>query len=354
MIRLLKRLHVYLGLILGPPLLVIVITVTILGFHDYPNPSQKSEDLPPSRSEQLSKSLLEIIQTHPDFRIEAIHLPQSSEDPWKIKLASLHSSSTQTVEIHPHSQALQPHVPGTEDVFMKWVLKIHRGTWADFSGKVMTSLVGFLSVLLWPSGWLLYSRRSKPKSKKVKVKTAFGYHRKFGYLFGGAFSAMVLLGSVINFQQNLLEASDPPPKTPLIQTNELQKQDPARFLSVLFQSIAQVQKARPDSRLRSIHFLNPHEAETLFYFTDNSRVYLNQETQQIEKVMSPTSHWIHALYPIHSGKIFGPWSLAFILGLGSLSIFIILTGLIAAFRADWIKSPKRSFSSAGSDARLIQ
>jgi uncharacterized iron-regulated membrane protein len=328
-----RKVHIYLGLVLAIPILITVMTGMVLGFHDSIQfssfPYQVSGDTRELfvASETLIQKIQKLGQTE---SIEAIHLSTDRNHAVRVK------GKTQVFFLHPITGDVLATQSGTHPEGIEWVLKVHRGTWITYESRIYASFLGVFLFLFWPTGWWMRRVRTKNQKKKTPIqmkqfKNAFGLHRWFGFFTGLLVSAMGLSGALMNYNNDLMRWLDPAPQ-PSQEQIHVSHSDPLDSLS---QIISTSQNERPNSVVRSIYFRKPAAPLTLVYFTDNSRVYLNTDTQSVEKKMTPTSHWIHLLYPLHSGKAFGKlhWLIPIVIGL--LAFVITFAGILAS---PWVRS----------------
>jgi hypothetical protein len=135
-----------------------------------------------------------------------------------------------------------------------------------------------------------------------------------------------------------MEGLDPTPLTPNVKTRN--------YTAEIDKKISIAKAARPQAKLFSIQF-DDKPAPIQFYFRDNSRVFLNPDSLKIEKTMSPETHWIHILYPFHSGRLFGFAHIFIVITIGLTAVSLITTGLLSAFnRGLVIQFLKKRFSVA--------
>ncbi len=325
----LRRIHIYLGLLLSIPLLLIATTGIILGLSNSVRQTQWPYYLTqPSTQKKISPdSIISQLQsTYPRLNVDSFYLSTQPNQTVRVEMTDAITGSEHRIFLNPFTaEILIDQSPIPTDA-LDWVYKIHRGTWAGWNGRMGMSLLGVLVFLLWPTGWIVRKFRMRvqliPLEKLPNLKTSLKLHRSLGYFFGGGISFMALSGALMNFNKDLIRYFDPAPQNP-------SKQSPLResLITQLDKKIAISSSVRLQSPLESIHFQNRTDSIILFYFKDNARVYLDSDTLQIKKVMSPRSHWIHALYPLHSGKIFGSLSSLFILAVGTLLLSLLIAGI---------------------------
>jgi uncharacterized iron-regulated membrane protein len=328
----LRSFHIKLGLLLTLPLLIIVVTGMILGFHDSIQSSQFPYllDHPVTRSPQSYDVALRQAQAlYPNSRIDALHLPSDPSQSLRIKMVHPADQKALVIFVNPETGEILAQKDGVQLDALEWIYRLHRGTWAGSVGRALGSSLGILIFLLWPTGWLLRRRRirfQKRPLKKSRLSKASPLllHRLLGYAFGGGIAFMALSGAMMNYNSDLLKWLDPPPSSG-------QKQvDPQSSIQDLATKIQLASSARPHSQLRSIYFPKANDRHIFFYYKDNSRVYIDAESNKILKVMSPTSHWLHALYPIHSGRVLGKGAPVFIISMGLSTLLISALGIYLA------------------------
>jgi uncharacterized iron-regulated membrane protein len=291
--------------------------------------------------EKILKSSQASLQapTSTEEQIAAIYFPRNPNQTARVKVLQPKTKQGHVLFVQPETGRILAREDGEQLDVLEWIYRIHRGTWAGYPSRVLASTLAILTVFLWPLGWIVRKNRTKRKKQAVWVKKNFtswaGSHRTFGYFTGGFLIFMAFSGALMNFNSDLINLFDPihSPTDSLAQPSS----------SVpLVQQLETAQKLRPSSKLDSIHLAKAPPSTILFYFQDNSRVYLEKGTLNVIKVMSPTSHWIHALYPIHSGRLLGAGKLPFILLIGTTSLAIILSGTLSTQTCKkWLKRKPR-------------
>lgn len=202
---------------------------------------------------------------------------------------------------------------------MNWVMQLHRGSWGGAPGKIMMSFIAILIVLMWPTGVILRRLRLHKgvpaRTRPRPVRT----HRVSGLVAGALITWMAISGSTLNFKKELTRLFDPEPTV----LRPHARRDSLSALA-LNQSMKIATHEKPDLALESIRFQKG--PILLFFFSDTSRVYIDPNTHAVLKVTAPTSHWVQALFPFHSGRALGPLRLPYILTVGSLGLLITLSG----------------------------
>jgi uncharacterized iron-regulated membrane protein len=307
------------------PIAIITITGMALSLNDlwvHSEPPYKLENEVHSDSNSVGLLLSKIAIQHPDLEIKSVSLPKDSKHSLRSVWTRLnHLSQTQSPVpsiqeqvyfLNPESGDIISDRDPLSSQGFSWILKIHRGTITGVTGKVFISILGALLFLLWPTGLLI----SFTKKKFQPIS----FHGPAGFLAGAVISFMGLSGSLMNFNKNLIQAMDPVPPT------KISTKMSTPLLAALDKALSHALIAHSGSGLQSIHFPQVPETSILFYFNDNSRVYLDFSTGKIIKIMSKQTNWIHSLYPLHSGRIFGSFQAIFSGAVGMLLLGLIATG----------------------------
>lgn len=311
-----RKYHLRLGLILAFPLGLVASTGIILSWSEVIRDRQWPFSLssielspPPSQPIPLSQFLESTRKTFPDIQIQTVFPSHSADHSVRVE------TENKRYFLDPHTAEVLTSL--SKEDGLSFLLKVHRGTWAGWNGRLVMSIVGVLLTALWILGFLLRRVRvSKIKRPQTLPKASPVYwHRKLGFIIGAGLGLMGLSGALLNFNKDLLTWLDPLPEAQVSL-----KSDPRLSIDSM---TALALKAHPNAELRSIHFPKKNENLTLFYFLDNSRVYIQSDLQQIQKIMTPQANWFHWLYPVHSGKIYGPLKPG-VLSILGVSLFVLL------------------------------
>jgi uncharacterized iron-regulated membrane protein len=276
------------------------------------------------------RALSNIITLHPTLELKALFFPSDSSQSLRTLWTKADLLQDQTFFSDPETGTLLSDSDSKWSEVFSWILKVHRGTLTGVSGKFFISILGVLLFLLWPTGVLIrFSKTKMPRRtwllRKKNTTQSLHFHRSVGFFGGFLISFMGLSGSLLNFNKDLIKAIDPVP-THFMKSSIKGIIRALPSPAFLEKAITSSSLARPNSQIQSIHFSRDSKNDILFYFKDSSRVYLDSDSGQIKKVMSPQSSWIHLLYPLHSGRIFGPFHLAVSWATGLLLLALIVTG----------------------------
>ena len=332
-----KLLHIYLGWILFIPLLFIILTGMMLSGRDSIRSSKQPYQLknPVSWDVRfLEGALQHLDQMGIKEKIDSIYLPAASDQSLRIETSDETGLSGQRFFIQPENSVILAQTSLKNEDLFDWAYQFHRGTWGGSQNKAIMSLLGLFIALLWPLGWLYRKFEAQRHSNSLTLRTLKNpilLHRCLGYFLGSALTLMTLSGSMLNYKKNLFQAFDPIPTSAPASSSEPPSR--RRVDSITPETLAFIEKAHPEAPIESIHLQSAPAPFVLFYLKDDSRVYFNAKSLQIEKVMTPQKHWIHALFPIHSGRIWGRARIIVILLAGLSFLGITLTGVRATRRA---------------------
>ncbi len=305
-----SRIHILLGLILSLPLVAVIVTGILLGFQEGlpgSNRLRSAEDGGEKPARALVLAQIERLQD--TLRIESIEWIGSFSP--KVRVKFQRSDGTRGRWDLDGRQ--EPREAGVQrqELFWKWVYQIHRGTWGGLGGRILMSGVGILTFILWLFGILIQRRKS----------AAQFWHVQTGAGLGWILTCMALSGAWINFKREWVQVFDPLPIS--IEEGSAEKSQWPQ----LHRQLELAQSLRGEIPLIST-YLDVEDAHlNLFYFEDSSRVYLNSHCLQVVKVMTPRSHWIHAIFPLHGGIVWGRFRSVFILSMGVLFLLVVISGL---------------------------
>ncbi|MCK9622999.1 MAG: PepSY domain-containing protein [Methylobacter sp.] len=321
--------HLYLGIAIALPLLIIAASGIVLSFYDdlrYTAPPYRLAS-PVYRSLDAD-TLAESVRRHyPRHRLEALFLPTAPEHSARARLAG---PEPLLVFIDPGTTAILETKDAADLDGLDWLRELHRGSVLGLPGKIAASMAGLGTLFLWLMGfWLWYRLSATAKRQRHRAKFFPGLvtiHRQTGLLLGGPIAVLALLGALLNFAGPLMQWLDPPPAivTPT-STQQLTTLPLPRLVD------AAVNGYR-DSPLERIYFPATANQPWRFRFLDGSWGFVDGQNGTLLKLKTPSSHWTMLLYPLHSGKlpgIYGHWLLIFC---GFVLLFLVSSGLRHGWR----------------------
>lgn len=303
--------HVGLGSLALLPLLVIVGTGILLGFYDPLRFSQAPYALAhPVASSLTPAQLAERVQArYPERRLRVLYLPVAAHHAARAVLDG--AGGRRLVFLHPGSGApLAMQSAGTQD-WLGFIYQLHRGKPLGLAGQIIASLSGVAVGLLWGLGWYLRRRR-----RSTSCGRGLRLHRWCGFYVGGFLALGALLGALLNFAGPLLSVFNPPPAAPARLNAPL-----ADWTRV----IAAGQAAYSGARLERIYFPAAATAPWQLRFQDGGRVFLTARGPTVLQLSAPLSHWTSSLYPLHSGRILGPYGPMAMSLLGAAGLLLLLS-----------------------------
>ena len=186
------------------------------------------------------------------------------------------------------------------------IYDLHRGLVAGWPGKVLISLTGLGLWFMVISGIKSFVRL---KGRKPSV------HAMLGLSLGIPIAIIASLGAVLNFIEPLSNLLDP---IPLVSTTN---KDSGSIILPSADQLAVAHNAaktiRAEEQLKKIYQPKLGRPYLIFYYEDNTRIYIDPVTAKILKVRTSWSHWTSAILPLHSLRMFGIFGngILFILGL---------------------------------------
>lgn len=321
--------HLYLGIAIALPLLIIAASGIVLSFYDDLRYAASPYRLATPVNQSLdANALTESVRHHfPGHRLEVLFLPAAPEHSARAKLAG---PEPLLVFIHPGTVAILEVQNSTDLDGLDWLRELHRGSALGLPGKIAASMAGLGTLFLWVMGlWLWIRRSATVKRQRRRVKLFPGLvtiHRLTGLLLGGPITVLALLGALLNFAGPLMQWLDPPPTivTPT-STQQLTTLPLPRLVDAAVNSYH-------NSPLERIYFPATASQPWRFRFLDGSWGFVDGQNGTLLKLKTPSSHWTMLLYPLHSGKlpgIYGHWLLVLF---GSALLFLVGSGLCHGWR----------------------
>lgn len=321
--RTLLRAHVWLGTLATIPLLVIAGSGIVLGFLE---PLRHAG--PPHRLDRAVASplaparLLEAIQAaHPAHRIERLRLPSR---PDAAAVATLSGPDRRAAFVHPGTGAVLETRPGEGGDWLDALRALHHGKALGAPGTYLASAAGIVASALWALGLRvrarLPARRPPPAGRRLRPRMLH-LHRRLGAVAGALLSLLALTGAALNHVAPLRAWLLPEPRATGLPG------DRAALARAVEAGIA----AYPGAPLGRIDLPAGASAPLRLRFRDGGSVHVDGARGEVLRVASPRSHLLLALYPLHSGRAFGPLGPPAMAGLGLLSLGLVATG--ASFHA---------------------
>jgi len=321
--------HLYLGIAISLPLLIIAASGIVLAFYDdlrYAAPPYRLTT--PVYQTRDAHALAEAVRRqYPSHRLEVLFLPTAPEHSARARLAGMEPL---LVFVHPGTAAILE-VKGAADLdWLDWLRELHRGSMLGLVGQIAASVVGLGTLFLWAMGlWLWLRRSATAKRQRRRVKLFHGsvaIHRQTGLLLGGPIAVLALLGALLNFAGPLMQWLDPPPAivTPT-STQQLTTLPLPRLVDAAVNGYH-------DSPLERIYFPATASQPWRFRFLDGSWVFVDGQNGTLLKLKTPSSHWTMLLYPLHSGKLLGIYGHWLLVLFGSVLLFLVGSGLCHGWR----------------------
>jgi uncharacterized iron-regulated membrane protein len=313
--------HLYLGIALALPLLIITVSGIVLSFYDelrYAVPPYRLAH--PVHQPLPASALADSVQRRfPGHRLQVLFLPTASEHSVRARLAG---PEPLLVFIHPGTAAILETQDGADPDGLDWLRELHRGSVLGLLGKITASVAGLGVLFLWMMGlWLWFRRSMTTKRQQRRARGSVAIHQQAGLLLGGPIAGLALLGALLNFAGPLMQWLDPPPFIISPTSTERPKALP---LSSLVDTATQVYR---NASLERIYFPATAGEPWRFRFLDGSWSFVNGQNGAVLKLKTPSSHWTMLLHPLHSGKLlglYGHWLLAIC---GLVLLFLIGSGL---------------------------
>ena len=179
------------------------------------------------------------------------------------------------------------------------VYQIHRSLVAGWAGKLLISSLGLsLWVMLWSGSKALIRVRGRGMSR----------HALVGLCLGIPLAAVGSLGAVLNYSEVLSAWLDPVPTlaAPFLRAGDVgtasANVDLAKASEAAAVTAAQVHDPKDLVKIYSPKANRPY---FIFYYRDNTRLYIDPATATLLKIRTSWSHWTSALLPLHSLKPLG-------------------------------------------------
>jgi len=316
--------HLYLGVAIALPLLLIAASGIVLGFYD----DLRYAALPyrlatPVYQPQDASALADAIRRHyPRHRLEVLFLQTAPERSARARLAG---PEPLLVFVHPGTADILAVKGAAELDWLDWLRELHRGSVLGLPGKIAASAAGLGTLLLWLMGAWLWRRRTTTAKRHRRgastyVKT-IRIHRKAGLLLGGPIAGLALLGALLNFAGPLMQWLDPPPAATTPSSSDWPTVLPLPSL------VEAAHKGYRYAPLERIYFPAKAGEPWRFRYLDGGWLFVDGHDGASLKSKTPSSHWTALLYPLHSGKLLGThghWPVALC---GLALLFLVGSGL---------------------------
>lgn len=330
-----RRFHVSLGLVALLPLTLTSVTGMLMvgrqALLDRQFPSRLEA---PSTGQALSLDacVSKVEQVDPALRIETLYWPADAAHTLRVRGRTAPDAGATTYYLAPASGEIVARQGPSRLDLTDWILRLHRGTWGGLAGRAFMSLLACGGALLWPTGlvigWVRRRKTARDNGTRPRRRSAMVAHRRLGNLLGGLFTFMALSGAVLNFVGELSRVVDPVPAIAAAG----RPADTNRSAVSLQRKMALARAQRPGVTLASIHLPSAKQPLVLFYFADNSRVYMDPGQDVVHKVTGPASHWVHAILLWHSGRVFGGAGPLLILAMGAGALWTGWLGGLLVWR----------------------
>jgi len=316
--------HLYLGIAIAFPLLIIAASGIVLSFYDdlrYAAPPYRLAT--PVYQSLDADTLAESVRRHfSRHRLEVLFLPTAPERSARARLAG---PEPLLVFVHPGTAAILEAKDASDPDGLDWLRELHRGSVLGLPGKIAASMAGLGILFLWAMGlWLWFRRSATVNRQRRRIKFFPGsvaIHRQTGLLLGGPIAVLALLGALLNFAGPLMQWLDPPPA--MVTPTSTQRLTTLPLPGLVDAAV----NGYRDSPLERIYFPATANQPWRFRFLDGSWGFVDGQNGTLLKLKTPSSHWTMLLYPLHSGKlpdIYGHWLLVLF---GLALLFLVGSGL---------------------------
>ena len=207
------------------------------------------------------------------------------------------------------------------------IYQIHRSLAAGWAGKMLISALGLsLWAMLWSGSKALIRVRGRGISR----------HALIGLSLGIPLASVGSLGAVLNYSDVLSGWLDPVPTlaAPLLRSGPVgaapANVDLAKASEAAAVTAAQVHDAND---LVKIYPPREHRPYFIFYYRDNTRLYIDPATATLLKTRTSWSHWTSALLPLHSLKPLGMAGTFVLLSLAAALVMLSSRGLLKLLKA---------------------
>lgn len=366
--RSLYKAHLYLGLLLSLPLLVVILTGMILGFYDtlrYADPPYAistqagSSPAAPLSVPEMARRLEAI---YPESVLNVFYVP--TEDGRSARVKVTDAEVSRFIFLDPTSGEIIAERRVEAGDWLDFVYRLHHGEPLGPTGKIVASAAGASALVLWALGLVFHVRRRRaaqrrPMRPRERAKPGSGaarLHRFVGPWLGLLVATWMVLGAILNYAGPLMKAFHPPP------AQERAGQDAGAAAgeglgnAVISPATAidLARQAYPAAPLERIYFPHPRAGMWQLRFADGGRVYVARGSGQVVRVDAPSSHWTGLLYPIHSGRHFGRYGTQAVGLLGMVALTLLVSGLLRGLRRrDSAVAPVRATPHSPDDATTI-
>jgi uncharacterized iron-regulated membrane protein len=199
------------------------------------------------------------------------------------------------------------------------IYEIHRSLVAGWAGKLLISTLG---LGLWAMVWS--GRRARVRLRKQKSSR----HALIGLSLGIPLAVVGSLGAVLNYVEPLSAWLDPIP-APSVSFDKFEHAPRNSPFDRRAELAAAATAARAHDPRELVKIYPPKESRPylIFYYRDNTRLYIDPATATLLKTRSSWSHWTSALLPLHALRPLGVFGKVLMLLLAAALFFLATRGL---------------------------
>lgn len=356
--RSLYKAHLYLGLLVSLPLLVVILTGMILGFYDTLRYADPPYAIPipagtPSGPHLSVPEMVHRLETqYPNSVLNVFYIPTQDGRSARIKVTE--AGVSRFLFLDPASGEVIAERGMEEGDWLDFIYRLHHGEPLGQTGKIIASAAGATAWVLWALGLVFHLRRRRAARRRPRpsghLKPGSGaarLHRFVGPWLGLLVATWMVLGAILNYAGPLMKAFHPPPAQERAGPGTGAAAGEGRGNAVISSAnaIDLARRAYPAAPLERIYFPQPRAGMWQLRFADGGRVYVAGGSGRVIRVDAPSSHWTGLLYPVHSGRLFGSYGTQAVGLLGVVALVLLISGLLRGLRrGDSAVAPVRAKS----------
>lgn len=317
------KLHLYLGLIPGIPLLIIGLTGVLLAFAPEIREWDQPEffDVKPSGQLQPISELVHNIETeYSKTNLLHIALNEKTEHVWTIYATGPVNGKDQFHRMHVNPYTGSIKIDTTSGGWAQWIEGLHRNLTAGTTGRYIVAVSSIFMIILCLSGLYLWWPLRKGMWKRLRNKNdALSWHNWTGLIVFPVLIIMAFTGITLTFGDSIFASvfwATGSPALPKEPTSTIPDNDPDSI--TMAEAVKIIQQKQPDKVITGIGGANDSTETYVFHmgYRDDlnprawKKVYVDQYSGNIVGELDSYNHSLGAMYKQtwllwHTGEFLG-------------------------------------------------
>lgn len=361
------KLHLYLGLIPGIPLLLIGLTGVLLAFA----PQIQRWDQPQFydiRTQGKQRPMTELVQKikkeYPDTRLNHISIFEEPDRPWTVFATGPVNGKHRFHRMHvdPYTGAISLDI--TDGGWAQWIEELHRNLTIGTAGRYIVAISSIFLIVLSLSGLYLWlPLRVGSWNRLLTRGDALSWHNWTGIIVFPMLILMAFTGITLTFGKTIMPAVYDVTGSPDLPPEPLSSvPDDSVQTVTLADAITRFKNERPDKVITGVGEPGSEDGVYIIHwgYEDDinphawGKTFVDQYSGQIIGEIDNYKHSAGSIYQqtwwmLHTGEFFGT-SGRIIWALGSLALpLLFVTGLFRWLGKNGRKKRIRSILKPGSD-----